>query len=54
MSPSGRWKMALLFFLLCGGCYGISGNSWQLALVEMEGRLEQQAGLEVAHMSGLQ
>ena len=45
--------MAPLSFL-CGICSKISGNSWQLALVEIEGRLEQQTGLEVPLVFGLQ
>ena len=45
--------MAPLSFL-CGRCSEISGNSWQLALVEIEGSLEQQTGLEVPLRSGHQ
>ena len=45
--------MASLSFL-CGRCSKISGDSWQLALVQIEESLEQQIGLEVPLGSGHQ
>ena len=45
--------MAPLSFL-CGRCLEISGDSWQLALVQIEESLEQQIGLEVPLGSGHQ
>ena len=52
-SPSGRWKW-LYFFPHCGGCSRISGSGLQLALVEIEQRLEQLTGLEVPLVFGIQ
>ena len=45
--------MAPLSFL-GGRCSEISGNRWQLAMVEIEESLQQQTGLEVPLGSGHQ
>ena len=43
-----------IFISYCGGCSRISGNGLQLALVEIEQRLEQLTGLEVPLVFGIQ